>query len=232
MAVKKSKMVERFKALFPKINLSKERLNILMGKLSKKPDDKASDDEIDDVLTDFNETYPFEDILKNDDRTRKSASDAKKKADEEAEEARKKAGEASDGEEEEDLPDDTPEYIKKLFKQNKALAKTNATIQEQLTGITTGKITDTKTQQVQELFKNSDALKGLTPEMQARLVKTVDFESETPIEDQVESISTEYSGFVQSSNDAHKYAGGAGGGAATGEIDQKAVDNVVNRMNI
>ena len=53
MAVEKSKVVNRLKALFPKANLSQKRLDALADKLASKPADDADDAAIDAVINDL-----------------------------------------------------------------------------------------------------------------------------------------------------------------------------------
>lgn len=234
MAVKREKMIERFKALFPKVNLSKERLNMLMDKLKGKPADDAEDSVIDGIINDFDEIYPFSDIAKEDDKNRKLAADKAKLEEDAKKGGSKKDDEDEDDEDDEDddLPEETPEWAKKMFKQNKKLAKTNETLKSELEGIKSGKVTDTRSQQIKDLFGGSDVLKGLTPEIQNRLMKTVDFESDTPVEDQITSIESEYSELVQSQADKNDYAGGAGSGSSEIKVDAEKVDAVLDNMNV
>jgi len=70
MAVAPERIKARLKALFPKANLSKTRLDALAAKLSQKPADDADDAAIDEVLNTANEFHSFEDIARDDDRIR------------------------------------------------------------------------------------------------------------------------------------------------------------------
>ena len=70
MAVEKSKVIARLKALFPKANLSQKRLDALADKLASKPADDADDAAIDLVINDFNSVLSIEEIAREDDRVR------------------------------------------------------------------------------------------------------------------------------------------------------------------
>lgn len=221
MAVEKARVIDRLKALFPKANLSKKRLNAIADKLAKKPEDDAEDSAIDEVINDFNDVISIEDIAKDDDRARSlEAQNAKLLKNQKSD-----PNPDPDDDDEDPIPDDTPDWAKKMFKQNQEM-------RQELNSIKSGKVTDAKTEQVRKLFGESEVLKGLTPEMQERLIKTVDLESETSLEDQVELISTDYSDLVQKAADSTDHAGGAGGGGKPKEVSQEAVDKVVDGMKI
>lgn len=83
MAVSKEKVKARIKALFPKTNLTQKRLDEISAKLATKPADDASDDDIDQVINDFNENsvMTIEEIAKNDDRIATLARKAAEKPD-------------------------------------------------------------------------------------------------------------------------------------------------------
>ena len=70
MAVSQDKIKERLRALFPKANLSKQRLDAIAAKLASKPEDEATDDQVDEIISDYNEVIDFEQIAKDDDRIR------------------------------------------------------------------------------------------------------------------------------------------------------------------
>lgn len=69
MAVEKSKITARYKAIFGSVGLSATRLDAIAVKLAAKMADESNDDAIDAELNDLNEVYPFSEIKKNDDRT-------------------------------------------------------------------------------------------------------------------------------------------------------------------
>lgn len=72
MAVEKDRIKARLRALFPKANLSKTRLDAIAAKLSPKPEDDADDTAIDALLTDYNNdsAMTFEELAKYDDKIR------------------------------------------------------------------------------------------------------------------------------------------------------------------
>lgn len=79
MAVEKSKVVDRYKALFGSVGLSATRLDAMAAKLAGKIADDADDDAIDAELNDLNEVYPFTEIKKNDDRATNDKNNPNKK---------------------------------------------------------------------------------------------------------------------------------------------------------
>jgi len=70
MAVDKSKIKERLKALFPGVNLSNTRIEQLSTRLAPKPADDADDAAIDAVINEANFYNPFADMAKEDDLIR------------------------------------------------------------------------------------------------------------------------------------------------------------------
>lgn len=70
MAVSQDKIKERLRVLFPKANLSKHRLDAIAAKLASKPEDEATDDQVDEIISDYNEVIDFEQIARDDDRIR------------------------------------------------------------------------------------------------------------------------------------------------------------------
>lgn len=221
MAVDKAKVKARFKILFPKLNFSQKRMDSIVDKLSAKPEDDADDAAIDEVINDYNDLIDFESLAKDDDRVRKLESEKakllKKKPNPNASD--------DDDDEEEPIPDDTPEWAKSLIKANKEL-------KSEIDSIKTGKITETKRQQAQTAFDSSDVLKNMKPEIKEKWLNRFDLESETSFEDQAKELETEFTELTQLSADSSSYGGPAGGGRKPGEVDQKDVDNVVDKMRI
>lgn len=114
----KDKILAAIKAKFPKVNLSKSRLNAIAAKIET----KVIDDEtkIDVAIDDYNDFNPLADIAKLDDKIRNL--EASKPAPAKKEEETK-----SDP----DLKDDPemPAWAKALVEQNKALSASIATFQ-------------------------------------------------------------------------------------------------------
>lgn len=101
MAVSQDKIKERLRALFPKANLSKQRLDAIAAKLATKPEDDATDDQVDEIINDYNEVIDFEQIARDDDRIRTL-------------EARKPKPTPKPEVEEDPTDDDTPAWAKAL----------------------------------------------------------------------------------------------------------------------
>ncbi len=112
----KDKILAAIKAKFPKVNLSKTRLDAIVAKIET----KVSDDEtlIDAQIDEFNNFNPFTEIAKNDDVIRNYEAKLK-----------------STGKYKENVidlevtPDDTPAWAKSLIEQNKVLSEGLAAIQ-------------------------------------------------------------------------------------------------------
>lgn len=225
MAVEKSKVVARIKALFPKANLSQKRLDELSDKLSKKPADDADDAAIDEVINDFNEILSIEDIAKGDDRTRTLESE-KKKAEELA--AKNKSGKKPDPKEEEE-EEEEPEGMTPF---EKAMLKKFGDLKSDIDSIKTGTVLQNKKQTATQLFEKSEVLKGLKEELKPRWINRIDVESETSIEDQIKDLETEYSELVQINADNSDYAGPAGSGSSTTKPDDAIVNEIVENLNI
>lgn len=101
MAVTQDKVKARLRALFPKANLSKARLDAIAAKLAEKPADDATDEQVDEVINDYNEVFNFDQIAKDDDRIRTLESRA--------------ANPPKTEEEEPKVDDETPAWAKALL---------------------------------------------------------------------------------------------------------------------
>lgn len=66
----KEKVKNRLRELFPKANLSKQRLDTIVAGLSKKVTEETTPEELDGVINDYNEVFNFEEIARQDDRIR------------------------------------------------------------------------------------------------------------------------------------------------------------------
>lgn len=225
MAVAPEKIKARLKALFPKANLSTKRLDVYAAKLAPKPADDADDAAIDAIINDYNDVIDFEAVAKEDDKTRTLEAE-KKKADEAAAKARGGKGGQSDEEEEEEIEveKDAPAWAKAILKQNQKLTS-------EIESIKTGSVTQTKKAQASELFGKSEILKGLKPELKERWLNRIDVNSETPFDEQIKELETEFSELVQVSADNGGYAGPAGGGSpANVTADQAVVDKMLENI--
>lgn len=217
MAVAPEKIKARLKALFPKANLSTKRLDAYAAKLAPKPADDADDAAIDAIITDYNDVIDFEAVAKEDDKTRtleavKAKADAKAKG---------KGDNGSEDEEEEEveIDENTPSWAKALIKQNEKLSS-------EIESIKTGKAVETKRATASELFGKSEILKKMPEAVRKNWENRIDVNSDTPFEEQIQALETEYSELVQTNADNNQYGGPAGGGSA----DIKAEDAVVEKM--
>lgn len=60
----------RLSVLFPKANLSKTRMEQYTNKIATKLTEESTEEEIDDIIKDYNEIVNFEQVAKDDDRIR------------------------------------------------------------------------------------------------------------------------------------------------------------------
>lgn len=219
MAVKPEKIKERLRALFPKANLSQKRLDAYAAKLAPKPADEATDADVDAIINDYNEIIDFVAVAQEDDRVR-TLEAAKAKAD--ADKA-KGAGKKEDEEEEEvvEVDKDAPAWAKALLKQNEKL-------NSDLEALKTGKVIETKKKTASELFSKSEVLKNIPEGIRQNWINRIDVNSETPFDEQIQALETEYSTLVQVNADNNQYAPPAGGGSAEIKADATVVDAVVN----
>jgi len=230
MAVTTQKIKDRFKLLYPSVNLSAKRLDEISAKLSLKPADDAKDEDIDTVIKDFNDILSFEDIAKQDDRERGLEAKVKKNDDtkseaEKAEEA-KKAAEAKKKADESQK--DMPEWAKSF---QEGITSKFDKMSGDIDSLKTGTVADKKLQTAKDLFGESEILKDAKPEIQESWLKRVDLSSETSIEDQVKGLETEYSTLVQSNADGIENASAPPTGLRTkGKPSQAQIDEVLDQM--
>ncbi len=135
----KLKIIERIKAKFTGVNLSKARLDEIAAKLEGKISEES---EIDSKLDDLNEMFPFADIAKQDDRLRDLEAKVKKPA--------TKPNEPKNEPEPAHSPtDDEPEYVKTLMATVKALS-------DQVSAINQGKLVTDRRTQLTAALKGAD----------------------------------------------------------------------------
>lgn len=223
MAVKPEIIKARLKVLFPKANLSQKRLDVYAAKLAPKPADDADDAAVDAIINDFNEVIDFEAVAKEDDRVRTLETD-KKKAEELA--ANKGKGSKTEEEEEEQEPTEGMTTFEK------AMLKKFGDLKSDIDSIKTGNITKSKKQTALQSFEDSEVLKGMKKELKDRWVNRIDVNSETPIEDQIKELESEYSELVQVNADSNVYGGPAGGGSSNQKPDESIVNEIVENLNI
>ena len=192
MAVKPEIIKARLKVLFPKANLSTKRLDALAAKLAPMPADDADDAAVDVVLNLANDFNSFEEIAREDDRVR--TLEAKVTPAPTPNPAPNPAPTPV-------ALDDTPAWAKTLI-------ETNQKLTADIEAIKTGKITETKKQTAQSFFEASEVLKALKPEIKANWINRIDVNSETPIEDQIKSLETEYTDLRQDVANTTQYSSG------------------------
>jgi hypothetical protein len=123
----KEKILARFKAKFPAVNLSKVRLDALAAKLEPKITDES---QIDAQLDALNDAYAFEDIAKSDDQIRDLNGKLKKAADPAKPKDKTDADESKpDADKSLELPADTPPWAKTVIESNNKVLQRIAAIE-------------------------------------------------------------------------------------------------------
>lgn len=214
MAVEKSKVIARLKALFPKANLSQKRLDALADKLASKPADDADDAAIDVVINDFNSVLSIEEIAREDDRVRTLESKANPPAPPTP--PNPPAPEPTN-------PNPSDDVNQKLLE---AITKLTGEVE----AIKTGKEIETKKQTASELFAKSEVLKRIPEGIRQNWVNRIDVNSETPFEEQIQALEAEYGALVQVNADNNHYSPAAGGGSPEIKADEAVVDAVVGNI--
>ena len=216
MAVKAEIIKARLKVLFPKANLSQKRLDAIAAKLAPMPADDADDVAVDAVVNQANDFNSFDEIAREDDRVRTLEEKAKPPTP-------PTPPNPTDPPTPPAPPADAPEWVKAMMETNKALL-------EKVTAIETGNVLQSKKQTASQLFEKSDVLKGLKEDLKPRWINRIDVNSETPIEDQIKELESEYSELVQVSADNNQYGGPAGGGNPGATFDEKEMAEIVKSM--
>ena len=217
MAVKPEIIKARLKVLFPKANLSIKRLDALAAKLAPMPTDDADDAAVDAILNQANDFNSFEEIAREDDRIRTLEAKANPSPNPTPAPAPNPSPAPA--------PDDTPAWAKALIDSNQKMTA-------DLEAIKSGNVLETKKQTASQLFEKSEVLKGLKPELKDRWINRIDVNSETPFEDQIKELESEYSELVQVSADNNQYGGPAGGGFKNDKPDDLVVNEIVDNLNI
>jgi len=191
MAVQPEIIKARLKVLFPKANLSTKRIDAIAARLAPMPADDADDAAVDVVLNLANDFTSFEDIAREDDRIRTLEAKANTTS--------TPAGDAAPAPVNTPAADDAPAWAK-------AIIDTNQKLVADMEAIKTGKIMETKKQTAQSVFESSAILKALKPEIKANWLGRIDVHSETPIEDQVKNLETEFTAIRQEIANTTKYS--------------------------
>lgn len=175
MAGFKKQIAEKFKAKFPKVNLTKVRLNAIIDKLDLKIEDEET---IDEKLDELNDVVSFEDIAKQDDKIR----------DLEAKKAKTKGEEPKEDEDEVTESDDAPAWFKAY--QEKTDKLMNAIVGDK---VATGR----KAQLEAKLKEAPEAFKA----MQLKALGRMQFENDDEFSSFLEEVEQDASAFIQSEAD-------------------------------
>lgn len=212
MAVSTDKIKERFKVLFPTLNLSSKRLDELAARLAQKPADDADDAAVDQVINDANTYVPFSDLARTDDVVRdlqgKLDQKGKKTPQELADEAaaKKKSDDAAAAAEE--AKGKAPDWFKAYAEsQDEKFNKISGTIEAIKTGNTISKNTDV----AKQLFGSSKILGAIKDDAQKSFwlsqIKVTDETTQEQIEEQITTLEGQYGVIVQSKADETVHAG-------------------------
>ena len=203
MAVKPELIRVAVRKLFPQANLSTKRMDEISARLAKKPKDDATEAEIEEVVTDYNENgaMTFEEIAKADDKIR--TLEAKPK-DAPKEEAKK--------EEVKNDPDE-PAWFKAYRESNESrLAK-----MEQ----------DKTKETISSKFANDERVKNIPAFMRKGFIPT----SEDDYESNVEALVAEFKPFVEQHKLAGfdgsdtPSSSTSGGEAAKGKVKEISIED-------
>lgn len=219
MPVEISRIKGRLKALYPKANLSTKRLDEIAARLAKKPADDAEDSAIDELLNEANDVYPFEEMAKDEHRLATAENKLKKQ---------KPAKSPDQEEEEEEEPatqptDDMPKWAKTMLESNQKLA-------QDLAELKAGKITESKKEAAKKLFDGNETLKNLKESVKEKWFNRIDVNSETPVEDQISDLESEYTELVQGTADSKSYPGAPPNSKADTKPTDAEVDDLVESL--
>lgn len=212
MAVEAKRIKERLRSLYPKVNLSTRRLDEISARLAKKPADDADDETVDQVINDANDFMPFADIAREDDRVRNLEARANGNDPKPADPQQPADPKPSDPPQ--PPTDEMPAWAKTMMESNKKLL-------QEVGELKAGKITETKMENARKLFEGNETLKGLKETVKEKWLARIDVNSETPLEDQISELESEYTELVQIAADNKRVAGappnGSNGGKPTDE---------------
>lgn len=219
MAVKPEIIKARLKVLFPKANLSQKRIDAIAAKLAPMPADDADDAAVDVVLNQANDFNSFEEIAREDDRVRTLEAKANLTT---APAPAPNSGTTPAPVTPVVTPaDETPAWAKTLI-------ETNQKLTTDIEAIKTGKIIETKKQTAQSFFDASEILKGLKTDIRTNWLGRIDVNSETPIEDQVKNLETEFTDIRQAVAETTRYSGPTPSGTTGNKQDDKMIDSIVD----
>lgn len=208
MPVEVTRIKGRFKELF-KADLSNKRLDELSARLASKLADEAEDSEIDVLLNNANDIYPFTEMVKDEHRLV-------------AAELKLKNQKPSDppAPSPDPTPNPTPKDDVPLWAQ---------TMMDELKGIKEGKVIESKTQAARAEFEKNEIFKGIPQKGKDLYFRQIDINSELPIAEQIKALEETHLEITQSKADATEVAGkppaSVAGSAASKELIDKIVGN-------
>jgi hypothetical protein len=220
MAVDKTRVIARLKAYIAgKANLSNVRIDEVSARLALLPADDADDAAIDAVITNADAIYPFKEISSNDDRFRNLESQIKKPVDPNNPNPEPNPQPTPN----QSTASDAPDYIKTLM-------ATIEGLKADIVEVKTGKVLETKRSAATQAFEKSETLKALkTPELKQAWLNRINVDSETPIEEQITALESEYTVMQQTFADSIGYSGTPPlGGNHTLKPDEKMIENIVD----
>lgn len=222
MAVPKERVVARLKAFAGRANLSNTRIDEISARLCSLPADDADDAAIDAVITNADAMFPFKDIASQDDKIIGLENKLKTPPNPDP----KNPPDPNPQPNPIPVPaNDAPEWAKALIEQNKTIAA-------ELETIKTGKLTENKKSAAAQAFERSEVLKALkTPELKQAWLNRINVDSETPIEEQITGLESEYTTMQQTFADSIGYSGTPPiNGNHVMKPDEKLVESVVDSL--
>jgi hypothetical protein len=202
------------------VNLSQKRIDAIVARAERGLTDESDDAAIDANLDTINELTPFKEIAALDDHQR--AKEKKDAQDKEA--ARLKAIEEGKTPEPDELPADTPEWMKTFMKQQ---AAQNKVLEDKIASLTGDKIATTRREQYAKALEGtSDAFKTAALED----FDLIGFKDDTHFTDWLGKKSETAKGFIQ--DEANSGLGGdrPGGGSRGADTKGKPTDAQVDAL--
>lgn len=224
----KIKITARLKAKAAGVNLSQKRIDAIVTRAEKGLTDESDDAAIDANLDAINELTPFKEIAALDDHERAKA----KKIADEREAARLKAIEEGTTPEPDELPADTPEWMKTFMKQQ---AAQNKALEDKIASLTGDKVATTRREQY------AKALEGTSDVFKAKALKDFDrmaFKDDEDFNSYLTDATEDAKDFIQdeaNSGLGGDRPGGGSGGSDTQnkkEASQAEVDEVFANLKI
>jgi hypothetical protein len=143
------------KAKFPKLNLTKKRLDLIGDKLEPKVTTELT---LDALIDSFNDLQPIEDLAKLDDQVSTAAQKLKEARITPKPAPKTEENSDDDDKDDGDIPGDAPAYVKALMASNKKLMTTVTSLSGEVTGLKTEKTANTIKSSVAAKLKDVPAI--------------------------------------------------------------------------